>query len=170
MVQIKKAPRYYVTEEGQVWDSFRQIYLPQCNRHKGMSYKAVTIKINGKYRIQSVHRLVAEAFIPNPNNLPFVNHKDENPSNNKVDNLEWCDAKYNNSYGNRGIKCGLSQRNRKDVSKAVIQYDLSMNKIAEFPSAMEAHRITGVSRSAICHVCNKTPKYYTAGGYIWAWA
>lgn len=46
-----------------------------------------------------VHRLVAQAFIPNPNKYPIINHKDENPSNNKVDNLEWCDVKYNNNYG-----------------------------------------------------------------------
>ena len=170
MVQIKKAPRYYACEDGQIWDSQRQIFLPQCNRHKNMTYKAVTLLINGKYRIQSVHRLIAEAFIPNPENYPFVNHKDENPSNNNVDNLEWCNAKYNNSYGTRGIRCGLSQRNRKDCSKPVVQYDLNMNKIAEYPSAVEAYRKTNVGSSAICRVCNKTPRYHTAGGYVWEWA
>lgn len=54
---------------------------------------------NGKTKRFSVHRLVAQAFIPNPNNLPIINHKDENPSKNIVDNLEWCDYEYNNNYG-----------------------------------------------------------------------
>ena len=54
---------------------------------------------NGKTKRFSVHRLVAKAFIPNPNNLPIINHKDENPSKNIVDNLEWCDNKYNCNYG-----------------------------------------------------------------------
>lgn len=61
-----------------------------------------------------VHRLVAIAFIPNPNNLPQVNHKDENKSNNDVDNLEWCTAKYNNRYGTK------LERISKSVSKSLI--------------------------------------------------
>lgn len=62
-------------------------------------YKVVTLCKEGKPKHYSVHRLVAEAFIPNPNNYPIVNHKDENPSNNKADNLEWCTQEYNVNYG-----------------------------------------------------------------------
>ena len=62
-------------------------------------YVRCLIKVNGVGRSYFVHRLVAEAFIPNPDNLPQVNHKDEDKTNNNVDNLEWCDAKYNNNYG-----------------------------------------------------------------------
>lgn len=54
---------------------------------------------DGKMKHYKVHRLVAMAFIPNPNNLPIINHKDENPSNNNVNNLEWCTVAYNNAYG-----------------------------------------------------------------------
>jgi hypothetical protein len=59
---------------------------------------------NGKVFTKKGHRLVAEAFIPNPDNLPFINHKDENRQNNNVDNLEWCTAEYNNNYGTRKDK------------------------------------------------------------------
>jgi hypothetical protein len=62
-------------------------------------YVQVTIRINGKSKLMLVHRLVAKTFIPNPLNLEMVNHKDENPLNNNIDNLEWCTRSYNNSYG-----------------------------------------------------------------------
>ena len=61
-------------------------------------YLQVCLSVNAVRKQHRIHRLVAEAFLPNPNNLPIVNHKDWNPSNNRVDNLEWCDVKYNNSY------------------------------------------------------------------------
>ncbi len=62
-------------------------------------YVQVTISVDGKSKLMFIHRLVAKAFIPNPLNLEMVNHKDENPLNNSVHNLEWCTRSYNNSYG-----------------------------------------------------------------------
>lgn len=67
-------------------------------------YLITKIIINGKRTRMGVHRLVAIAFIPNPNNYPQVNHKDENPENNSVDNLEWCTNKYNANYGSSSRK------------------------------------------------------------------
>lgn len=61
-------------------------------------YKSVSLSKNSKLKTFSVHRLVAQSFLDNPNNLPQINHKDENKTNNMVDNLEWCDAKYNTNY------------------------------------------------------------------------
>ena len=66
-----------------------------------LGYLKVGLSSNNKTKKYLVHRIVAEAFIPNPNNLPIINHRDENPSNNNVDNLEWCTAKYNSNYGTR---------------------------------------------------------------------
>ena len=80
-----------------------KILKPQKNgRHE--SYFTVNLSIYNTQKIFCVHRLVAEAFIPNPNNLPCVNHKDENTYNNCFENLEWRTAEYNNNYGNRNKK------------------------------------------------------------------
>lgn len=70
----------------------------------GKGYLKVALNSNGKAKTYSVHRLVLQSFIPNPDNLPQVNHKDENKTNNNVDNLEWCDNSYNLNYGTRKIR------------------------------------------------------------------
>ena len=67
----------------------------------GKGYLRVQLSSNGKAKMYSVHRLVAIAFLPNPDNLPEVNHRDEDKINNSVENLEWCDGKYNVNYGTR---------------------------------------------------------------------
>lgn len=84
-----------------------------------LGYKKVSLKKDNKGKTSKVHRLVAIAFIPNPMNLPQVNHKDENPSNNNVDNLEWCDAKYNVNYGNHNKKLSKALMGRKLDKKQV---------------------------------------------------
>ena len=83
--------------KGKRWQE-EKILKPLVNKH---GYLHVGLHKNGKIKNYLVHRLVAEAFIQNPNNYPQVNHKDENPSNNFVNNLEYCDAKYNSNYGTR---------------------------------------------------------------------
>ena len=98
-------------------------------------YHKVTLMKDGISYYFSIHRLVANAFIPNPNNLPCVNHKDENPANNNVDNLEWCDVKYNSNYGNRNEKLSKSQTNHPAKS-----YKIFVEGIGEFPSIKEFAR------------------------------
>jgi len=100
-----------------------------------------------------VHRLVAMAFIPNPDNLPQINHKDENKANNNVDNLEWCTNQYNCSYngkGERGYQNGASK-----YSKAVAKYDKEGNEVGRWRSYLAAAKANGVTQPSISH-CAKT--------------
>lgn len=90
-------------------------------RTRGKGYLAVTLCKNSKLKHYYVHRLVAEAFIPNPNNLPQVNHKDENKSNNCVDNLEWCDDKYNTNYGTRNERHSMAIKKRRGGHHSPLQ-------------------------------------------------
>ena len=92
-------------------------------------YLSVTLSKNGIQKQYTVHRLVAQAFIENPDNLPQVNHKDEDRTNNNVTNLEWCDAKYNVNYGNRlnkfydsRIKSGYMNPEHLGLDKKTISY------------------------------------------------
>ena len=88
---------YKVSNFGRIWSIHKQDYKTTHTKDNG--YMFVQLYKNGKMYNEYVHRLVALAFIPNQNNLPQVNHKDEDKSNNYVGNLEWCTAKYNNNYG-----------------------------------------------------------------------
>ena len=100
MVELKNYPGYYVDELGKVYSTRHGSLKEKSLRLDKTGYVYVMLCINGKYYRRRVHRLVAEAFIANPNNLPEVNHKDEDKTNNYVDNLEWCTSKYNTNYGN----------------------------------------------------------------------
>lgn len=87
---------YSITNQGRVWSHSSNRFLSPYRRGRG--YLGVKLYKKGKSKQFKVHRLVAEAFLENPDGLPQVNHKDENKHNNCVDNLEWCDAKYNMNY------------------------------------------------------------------------
>ena len=128
-------------------------------------YLRVGLSLNRKVKQFLVHKLVAKAFIPNPKNYPQINHKDENPLNNSVENLEWCDEVYNCNYGTRNSRIGKANLNRIDCSKKVGQYDKLMNLLAVFPSMSEAERQTGIPHNRICMTCKG--QYKSAGGYIW---
>jgi hypothetical protein len=114
---------------------------------------------NGKHRNMKVHRAVAEAFIPNPDNKPDVNHKDENPLNNRVDNLEWATKKENVNYGTR------SERTAQKVRKAIVQFDMEGNRIQAWPSSLAIERALGYAASNIRSCCNGIAK--SAYGFVW---
>lgn len=126
--------------------------------HKG--YKLVTLCMNGKTKQIPIHRLVAEAFIPNPNNYPIVNHKDENKLNNCADNLEWCTNEYNITYGT------ANQRRAEKGKVPILQMTIDGKLVRRFDSAKEAGASLGVlNHSSITSVCKGKQK--TAYGYNW---
>ena len=128
-------------------------------------YLLICLSKNGYIKNYYLHRLVAEAFIPNPNNYPCVNHKSEIKTQNNVENLEWCDQKYNNNYGTRLERVAEKTTNGKK-SKPVLKIDPISNEIvAEFPSIMEVQRQLGIKHSHISECCNG--KYKTCGGFKW---
>lgn len=109
-----------------------------------------------------VHRLVASAFLPNPNNYPIINHKDENPQNARVENLEWCDSKYNNNYGTHNEKVA------KSCSIPILQFSLDGKFIRKWNSTKDAGRELDIDRGSITKCCKGKRK--TAGGYKWGYA
>lgn len=92
--------KYQVSNLGQVKSMIGQEKVLHPKKHRN-GHLQIGLHKDKKRKTMYIHRLVAQAFIPNPDNLPCVNHKDENPSNNNVDNLEWCTQKYNCNYGTR---------------------------------------------------------------------
>lgn len=130
-------------------------------------YFVVGLWKNNKGKTFFVHRLVAEAFIPNPDNLPQVNHKDECKTNNCVENLEWCSCQYNLNYGTRNKRSSDSQRNDINKSKPVLQLSLTGELIREWPSTHEIERKLGYKRGPISDCCRGNTKQKTSHGFIW---
>lgn len=120
-----------------------------------------------KNKVCLIHRLVAEAFIPNPNNYPQVNHRDENPLNNCVDNLEWCNSKYNINYGT-AIERRTQKRRNGVGSKPVIQSTVNNEFVKQWPSLGEIERVNGYKKQLISKVC--LGKQETSYGYKWRYA
>lgn len=125
-------------------------------------YKFVILIVNNNRKTAYIHRLIAEAFIPNPDNLPCVNHKDEDKSNNSIENLEWCTVAYNNTYGTR------LERVSKTRSKAIIQYSLDDKFIRIWDSTREAAKFIGCCRENINRCLVGDTK--TAFGFKWRYA
>ena len=103
---------YEVNEYGQIKNTSGKIMRQRLKRAKYTDYKKVSLWKDGKYKHLYVSRIVAEAFIPNPSGLPFVNHKDEDGTNNWVGNLEWCDRSYNAKYGSSPKKLAKAHKGK----------------------------------------------------------
>lgn len=156
--------RYQVSSEGRIRS------LPTKSRTKYFSGdiikqfqdKAGYMAVGLSRKIFKVHRIVATAFIENPNNYPCVNHKDENKTNNKIENLEWCTHRYNSNYGTR------NKRISQNSGRMIVQYDLNGNEVKRWKSIADAARYYGVERTTICGCCAN--RQHTSCGYIWKYA
>lgn len=159
---------YEVSTEGNVRSlkfGKTRILKPQDN---GTGYLHVKLCKDGKVKNMRVHRLVAQAFLPNPLNLETVNHKDENKANNSASNLEWMSQADNNNYGTHNQQISEANVNNPKKSKPVQQFDKHGKLIATFPSIIEASRQTEISDGSICQCCNGRRK--SAGGFVWRYA
>ena len=141
-------------QTGKSWSHNRELIMKPEIINDG--YYRIGLSKNGKRRHYLVHRLVAKAFIPNPNNLYCINHKDENKANNSVSNLEWCTQSYNNSYGNRRLKV------KTKIAKKVrcIETDIVYDSIGDAYKAFNKKY-----QGSISMCCNN--KAITALGYHW---
>lgn len=133
----------------------KPLKLPNGYLTVDLSYKSVRKRI-------CIHRLVATVFIPNPESFPQINHKNEIKTDNRVENLEWCTAKYNNNYGTARFRSSVTS------STPVVQLTTNGKKIRKFYGMHEAERKTGVCAQNIHKCCNGI--YHTAGGYKWEYA
>ena len=160
---------YKVSDKGRVYSVERiSSQGKECGgltlklRHDKDGYSQISLCKNGKSKTKKVHRLVAGAFLPNPNGLPQVNHRDEVKDNNNVENLEWCDSKYNNNHGTR------NERVTQARSKKVKATNIKTNEVVKFNSTHDAGR-KGYDQSSVAKACKGV--FYTSGhayrGYIW---
>lgn len=161
--------RYQVSSEGRIRKKnkdkrsrpFRYL-TPNCNNNAG--YYRVGLSYKCYHKTLTVHRLVAQAFIPNPNNKPQVNHIDGNKKNNRVENLEWVTVSEN---GIHASKTGLLDSMIAKASKAVCQFNLDGELLTRWDSFHQIERETGLRASYICRKCKGNGYAY---GYYWGYA
>ena len=154
---------YQVSDKGRIKSvKFgKEIFLKpgQCR-----GYLHVGLSKNNKMKTCYIHRLVAQAFLPNPQNLPQINHKNEDKTDNKVKNLEWCYVKYNSNYGTRNQRISKKMTNGK-LSKPVLQYTKTGKFVKKWKSVMDVERNLGYDHQNISACCRG--KYHSAYNFVW---
>ena len=149
--------QYLIDENGNIYS------LP---RHKEMSvhysvdgYKKVSLTLYNKTKQHMVHRLVAETFIPNPEGLPIINHKDENKTNNNVNNLEWCTYRYNICYKDANKRRSETMKGRPALNrKGVYARKVGDLEWTYYPSIDSAKKATGITNYHVTAVCQGKEK------------
>ena len=159
---------YMVSNLGRIRGMYGKILRPVARRH---GYLSVFLYGKGNndrnYKQFSIHRLVAEAFIENPNGYAEVNHLDEDKTNNRSENLEWCDHKYNMNYGT--VQKRRSQKIKNGPkARPIDQLDMDGNYIKTFPSMAEAKRLCGFEQSNIFYAISG--RYKQAYGFKWRYS
>lgn len=184
---------YQISNTGKVKRLAGSCYTAHTDRivtatNNGTGYFKVVLSKNNNGKQFLVHRLVAQAFIPNPNNYEFVNHKDENKKNNNVENLEWCTKSYNSiyylnfdpkrkqEYGKRFAgKSPMLKRVPRKYFYKVIQKTKDGNTIEVYENLSQASIKTGIEISDITRACranfeSERKRSHTSNGYIWEFA
>ena len=155
---------YKVSDKGRVKSlKFGKVKILKPVRNK-YGYLCVCLFKNRNRKKFMVHRLVAQVFLPNPQNLPQVNHKDEDKTNNSVQNLEFCDRKYNCNFGTRNQKISEKMTNGK-LSKPVLQYTKYGEFVREYNSLSDIKRNLVYDKGYISKCCNG--KLKSAYGFVW---
>lgn len=163
MTEYKKIlnyENYQIGTDGSVWSLRTSVPKRLKPQIKPNGYYTVILYSNHIPKKCYIHRLVAETFIPNPNNYPCVNHKDENKNNNNIENLEWCTYEYNNNYGSHNTNAGEGRK------KPILQL-LDGIVIKRWKSAIDVERELNIQSRNIAKVLKGKRK--TAGGYMWAY-
>lgn len=150
-------PNYQVSNKGRVKNIETGKVMKNRSNNHGYPYVALP-KGDGKSKNMLLHRLVATAFIPNPDNLPEVNHKDENKTNNDVTNLEWVSASQNTRHSIHQRSCKINQ------------LSLDGEFIREWESSKQIERELGYSQGNIIKCCKGNKNYSHVGGYKWQYA
>lgn len=149
---------YEVSNLGRV----RRIRIVEPTKKKHGYMQISLVDKDGVRKSHRLHRIVAAAFIPNPEGKPQVNHRDENPENNRADNLEWATAEENTNYGSRTERAAAKNGSRTPI----IQIDPgTMKVVAEYPGQSAAAKATGIAAACI-NACLRG-KQKRAGGYLW---
>lgn len=160
--QVRSLPHPYMSSS-----KLGKLYTKQCKGRilrqwiSDDGYYCVTLSKDGVHEHKRVHRLVAEAFIPNPDNLPYINHKDESRTNNLPSNLEWCTQEYNVNYGT------AQDRKTRNYRKPIEQLTLDGKHVAFYPSAHAAARASNGVYRRECIYDVVRGKIKTAYGYRW---
>lgn len=160
---------YSITMSGRVINNITKMEKKPSDNHSGNGYMYIDLYNTGKRKRFYVHRLVAEAYVPNPHNKPYINHIDGNPKNNDYTNLEWCTPYENVEHASKvlGVMPQYKEANNKR-KRAVKQIDVKTKKVvAVYESVREAERQTGIKSSYICQVCKG--KFYQCFGYHWCY-
>lgn len=158
---------YEVNQWGQVRNKNGLLLRQRLKRAKYTAYKKVSLYKDGEYKHLYVHRLVAQAFIPNPQGFELVNHKDEDGTNNVVNNLEWCDRSYNATYGSSPKKISKASKGREsEKRKAVLCFNPD-GTFTRYVSVTEAAKAVNGTTSNISAACKGKRK--TAYGKTWSY-